>query len=94
MFLENLYEYGSLPDMHTPKAAQRLMVYISSKPPPLVSWKQLKPGSMQVCKPIVFIGKVVGIDCGFSLTGNFHCITFKHIRDQVWQNQSYCLIDL
>ena len=24
---------------------------------------------------IVFIGKVVGIDCGFSLTGNFQCIT-------------------
>ena len=25
---------------------------------------------------IVFIGKVVGIDCGFSLIGNFQCITF------------------
>ena len=37
--------------------------------PPLANWNQLKPGSMQLCNPIVFIGKVVGIDCGFSLTG-------------------------
>ena len=44
--------------------------------PPLTNWKQLKPGNMQVCKPIVFIGKVVGIDFGFSLIGNFQCITF------------------
>ena len=27
-------------------------------------------------KPIVFIGKVVGNDCGFSFTVNFQCITF------------------
>jgi len=44
--------------------------------PPLANWNQLKPGSMQVCNPIVFIGKVVRIDCGFSLTVNFQCITF------------------
>jgi len=42
----------------------------------LANWNQLKPGSMQVCNPIVFIGKVVRIDCGFSLTVNFQCITF------------------
>ena len=41
---------------------------------PLVNWNQLKPWSMQVHNPIVFIGKVVGIDCGFPLTGNFQCI--------------------
>ena len=44
--------------------------------PPLANWNQLKPGSMQACNPIVFIGKVVRIDCGFSLTVNFQCITF------------------
>ena len=41
---------------------------------PLVSWKQLKPGIMQVSKPIVFIGKIVGIDCGFSLIGTFSAL--------------------
>ena len=35
--------------------------------------KQLKPRSVQVSKPI---WKVVEIDCGFSLTENFQCITF------------------
>ena len=44
--------------------------------PPLMRWKQLKPGSMRACKPIVFIGKVVGIDCGVLLTRNFQCIVF------------------
>ena len=44
--------------------------------PPLANWNQLKPGSMQVCNPIVFMGKVVEIDCEFLLTGNFQCITF------------------
>ena len=46
--------------------------------PPLVSLKQLKPGSVQVCQSIVFIGKVIGIDCGFLLTGNF-----QYIKDTV-----------
>ena len=52
-----------------------VMCHIAS---PLVSWKQLKPEIVQVYKSIVFIGKVIGIDCGFSLTGNFQCITFIH----------------
>ena len=42
--------------------------------PSLANRNRLKPESMQVCNPIVFIGKVVGIGCGFSLTGNFQCI--------------------
>ena len=33
--------------------------------PPLENWNQLKPENMQVCNFIVFIGKIVGIDCGF-----------------------------
>ena len=41
---------------------------------PLANWNQLKPGGMQVCNPIVSIGKVVGIDCGFSLTRTFSAL--------------------
>ena len=44
--------------------------------PPLANWNYLKPGSMQVSNLILFIGNVVGIDCVFSLTEKFQCITF------------------
>ena len=44
--------------------------------PPLKSWKQLKPGSVESCKPIVFLGKLVGIDYGFSLAEDFQCVIF------------------
>ena len=44
--------------VHTYQANHECTWYNSYVPYslPLVSWKQLKPGSMQVCKPIVFIG--------------------------------------
>ena len=64
--------------------------------PPLASWKQLKPGGMQGCKPIVFIGKVVEIDCGFLLTRNFQCIVFivkdTHFNCGFWYHFSIASI--
>ena len=73
---------SGLPDMYTrsPRVPRASGVHIRQTtnahgitvmyhiPTPLANWNQLKPGSIQVCNPIVFIGKVVGIDCGFSLT--------------------------
>ena len=74
---------SGLPDMYTRGPRQTANAHgitvICHTAPPLASWKQLKPGTMEVCKPIAFIGKVVGIDCGFLLMDtHFNCGFWYH----------------